>query len=396
MWRLRAACARPARRLAGGAARGTANEASRPSARIAELRATRRRLAEGRAVASAWCRRWARCTRAIWRWSRRRSGRTTASIVTLFVNPTQFAPTEDLAAYPRDEEADRQKLAELGVDLLFAPADGGDVSGRLRHARSSSAGRRRGWRRDFRPHFFAGVATVVAKLLLAGLPDRAFFGEKDFQQLLVVKKLVRDLNIPTEIVGCPTVREADGLALSSRNAYLSADERARAPQLHATLQRDRGASCGAGELRRAALARGRAGARGRGLRRRLSRAAQRRDACAGRGLDDASRSASSPPPGSAGRGSSTTSRSRAGRDRRGRAAAPAAARGGRRGRCRDRAAHPPASDSASPERRAAAATRWRSIFGSSTRWQRWMPSVSRNGRTSRSRCRTCTLPRITQ
>ena len=89
---------------------------------------------------------------------------------------------------------------------------------------------------DFRPHFFAGVATVVAKLLLAGLPDRAYFGEKDFQQLLVVKQLVRDLNIPTEIVGCATIREPDGLALSSRNVYLSADERARAPRLNAVLR----------------------------------------------------------------------------------------------------------------------------------------------------------------
>jgi pantoate--beta-alanine ligase len=156
-------------------------------------------------------------------------------IATLFVNPTQFAPTEDLAAYPRDEETDRRKLETAGIDLLFAPPTEemyrvgfettivvGGPSARLET--------------DFRPHFFPGVATVVAKLLLAGLPDRAYFGEKDFQQLLVVKKLVRDLNIPTEIVGCPTVREADGLALSSRNAYLSADERARAPKLHATLQ----------------------------------------------------------------------------------------------------------------------------------------------------------------
>ena len=123
---------------------------------------------------------------------------------------------------------------------------------------------------DFRPHLFAGVATIVAKLLLAGLPDRAYFGEKDFQQLLVVKKLVRDLGIPTEIVGCPTVREADGLALSSRNAYLSADERARAPKLHAALQ-DIARRIREGETTADALAAGRATLTERGLRRRLSR-----------------------------------------------------------------------------------------------------------------------------
>ena len=155
-------------------------------------------------------------------------------VVTLFVNPTQFAPTEDLAAYPRSETADRAKLAELGVDILFAPStsemypDGFDT-------KVVVGGPARSLESDFRPHFFPGVATIVSKLLLAGLPDRAFFGEKDFQQLLVVKQLVRDLNIPTEIVGCPTLREPDGLALSSRNAYLAPDERARAPRLHAVL-----------------------------------------------------------------------------------------------------------------------------------------------------------------
>jgi pantoate--beta-alanine ligase len=155
-------------------------------------------------------------------------------VVTLFVNPTQFAPMEDLVAYPRNEAADRAKLAELGVDILFAPStsemypDGFDT-------KVVVGGPARGLESDFRPHFFSGVATIVSKLLLAGLPDRAFFGEKDFQQLLVVKQLVRDLNIPTEIVGCPTLREPDGLALSSRNAYLAPDERARAPRLHAVL-----------------------------------------------------------------------------------------------------------------------------------------------------------------
>jgi pantoate--beta-alanine ligase len=156
-------------------------------------------------------------------------------IVTLFVNPTQFAPTEDLSAYPRDEEADRQKLAPLGVDVLFAPStaemypDGFEL-------KVTVGGPSAGLETDFRPNHFSGVATVVAKLLTAGLPDRAYFGEKDYQQLLVVKKLVRDLNLPTEIVGCPTVREPDGLAMSSRNAYLSTAERSKAPALYATLQ----------------------------------------------------------------------------------------------------------------------------------------------------------------
>lgn len=156
-------------------------------------------------------------------------------VVTLFVNPAQFAPSEDFASYPRDEDTDRTMLAALGVQLLFAPARE-EMYPPGYDARVEIGGPSAGLESDFRPHFFAGVATIVAKLLIAGLPDRAFFGEKDYQQLLVVKKLVRDLNIPTEIVGCPTVRERDGLALSSRNAYLDPDERARAPKLHAMLR----------------------------------------------------------------------------------------------------------------------------------------------------------------
>ena len=158
------------------------------------------------------------------------------AVVTLFVNPTQFAPNEDLSAYPRDEESDREKLGALGVDLLFAPSaeamypQGFDT--KIVIGGPAAAG----LETDFRPHFFGGVATIVAKLLLAGTPDRAFFGEKDFQQLLVVRKLVGDLNIGTEIVGCATVRERDGLALSSRNAYLSAEERKQAPRLYNMLR----------------------------------------------------------------------------------------------------------------------------------------------------------------
>jgi pantoate--beta-alanine ligase len=156
-------------------------------------------------------------------------------IVTLFVNPTQFAPTEDLGSYPRDEDADRAQLGALGADVLFAPSTE-EMYPQGFDTRILVGGPSAGLETDFRPHFFAGVATVVAKLLLTGLPDRAYFGEKDYQQLLVVKKLVRDLGIPTEIVACPTVREGDGLALSSRNAYLDAADRARAPKLHATLR----------------------------------------------------------------------------------------------------------------------------------------------------------------
>jgi pantoate--beta-alanine ligase len=155
-------------------------------------------------------------------------------IVTLFVNPTQFAPTEDFSAYPRNEEADRQMLSARNVDVLFAPSTA-EMYPAGYDTKIIVGGPSSGLEAEFRPHFFAGVATVVAKLLIAGLPERAFFGEKDFQQLLVMKKLVSDLNLPTVIVGCPTVREPDGLAMSSRNAYLDDRERAAAPQLYATL-----------------------------------------------------------------------------------------------------------------------------------------------------------------
>jgi pantoate--beta-alanine ligase len=155
-------------------------------------------------------------------------------IVTIFVNPRQFAPAEDLSAYPRTEQADVEKLADVGADVVFAPV-AAEIYPPGFDTTILVGGPSADLETAFRPHFFGGVATVVAKLLLIGLPDRAYFGEKDFQQLLVVKKLVRDLNIPTEIVGCPTVREADGLALSSRNAYLDPAERRLAPRLYAVL-----------------------------------------------------------------------------------------------------------------------------------------------------------------
>src|SRR5215470_129778 len=155
-------------------------------------------------------------------------------IVTLFVNPTQFGPNEDLAAYPRTEAADRDKLAALGVDLLFAPTApemyAPDAATTVTVARLTDhlCG-------PFRPGHFAGVATIVTKLLLQSLPDAAYFGEKDYQQLQVIRRLVRDLDIPVRIVCVPTVRDADGLALSSRNAYLTPNERTAALALPRTL-----------------------------------------------------------------------------------------------------------------------------------------------------------------
>ncbi|MCI0431946.1 MAG: pantoate--beta-alanine ligase [Rhodospirillales bacterium] len=156
-------------------------------------------------------------------------------IVTLFVNPTQFGPSEDLTAYPRNEAADRDKLAALGVDLLFAPGVAEmyapDAATTVSVARLTEhlCG-------PFRPGHFAGVATIVTKLLLQSMPDAAYFGEKDYQQLQVIRRLARDLDIPVRIVGVPTVRDADGLALSSRNAYLAPDERAAALALPRTLE----------------------------------------------------------------------------------------------------------------------------------------------------------------
>ncbi len=156
------------------------------------------------------------------------------TIVSLFVNPKQFGPQEDFIKYPRDEAADRVKLRTAGVDLLFAPAVAEIYPPGFATAVTVSglADRLDG---EHRPGHFAGVATVVAKLLIEAQADFACFGEKDYQQLQIVKRMVADLDIPTRIVAVPTVRESDGLALSSRNAYLTADERALAPTLHRTL-----------------------------------------------------------------------------------------------------------------------------------------------------------------
>ncbi len=156
-------------------------------------------------------------------------------IVSLFVNPTQFGPGEDFAAYPRDEAADRAFLESAAVDLLYAPDDA-EMYAQGFATSISVAGLADVLCGARRPGHFDGVVTVVAKLLSQATPDSAFFGEKDYQQLCVIRRMVRDLDIPVEIKGVPTVRYSDGLAISSRNAYLSADQRAVAPALYATIK----------------------------------------------------------------------------------------------------------------------------------------------------------------
>lgn len=157
------------------------------------------------------------------------------TIVTIFVNPTQFAPNEDFAAYPRDLEGDRARVEREGADLIYAPQIAGMYPEGFATSVEVGGPAKAGLEDRFRPTHFAGVATIVTKLLMQTQPDVAFFGEKDFQQLKMIERMVADLDIPVEIAPVPIVREADGLALSSRNAYLTADERARAPELHAAL-----------------------------------------------------------------------------------------------------------------------------------------------------------------
>lgn len=165
-----------------------------------------------------------------------REGRARADRVaaTIFVNPIQFAAHEDLDTYPRREAEDIEKLRADGIDLLFAP-DAAEVYPDGFSTTVTVAGVSEGLCGDHRPGHFEGVATVVTKLLLQALPDIALFGEKDYQQLQVIRRLARDLDIPVEIAGVPTVREDDGLAMSSRNLHLSDAERATAPLLHRTL-----------------------------------------------------------------------------------------------------------------------------------------------------------------
>lgn len=157
-------------------------------------------------------------------------------IVTIFVNPKQFNNLEDLSKYPRTEVADTALLAPLGVDVVFVPA-AVDVYPQGFATKVSVKGVSGPLEGAHRPGHFDGVATVVAKLFGITQADRAYFGQKDWQQLQVVHRMVADLNLAVTVVGCETIREADGLAMSSRNALLSADARAKAPALHAALQR---------------------------------------------------------------------------------------------------------------------------------------------------------------
>jgi pantoate--beta-alanine ligase len=159
----------------------------------------------------------------------------TRVVATIFVNPKQFAAGEDLGAYPRREAADLDMLRAAGVDLAFVPAVS-EVYPPQFSTLVRVGGLSEGLCGAHRAGHFDGVATVVTKLLIQSLPDIAYFGEKDYQQLLVIRRLTRDLDIPVAIQGVPTVREPDGLALSSRNAYLSPEERRRAPELARVLR----------------------------------------------------------------------------------------------------------------------------------------------------------------
>ena len=190
---------------------------------------------------------------ALVRQARRRADRV---IVSIFVNPTQFAPHEDFASYPRTFEADIQALAEAKADLIWAPT----AQAMYPHGfatRIEPAGVAKvGLEDKFRPHFFGGVATVVAKLFTQVEPDVALFGQKDYQQLRVIRQMAQDLDLRVKVAGIATVRERDGLALSSRNAYLSAEQRSAAPTLYRVL-RDCAAMIKAGETIDAVLADGR-------------------------------------------------------------------------------------------------------------------------------------------
>jgi pantoate--beta-alanine ligase len=188
------------------------------------------------------------------RLARRRAGHV---IVSIFVNPAQFAPNEDFGSYPRTFTTDLNALAALNVDLVWAPAVGTMYPDDFATRIVPEGPARVGLEDAFRPHFFAGVATVVAKLLIQCEPDIAIFGDKDYQQLKVITRMARDLDLKTRIVGAPIAREADGLALSSRNVYLTLHERAAAPMLYGVLT-DCAKRIAAGEPIAAVLDRGRA------------------------------------------------------------------------------------------------------------------------------------------
>ena len=170
---------------------------------------------------------------ALVRLARRRADRV---VVSIFVNPAQFAPAEDFSTYPRTFAADVAALAEEKADTVWAPANIAVMYPEGFATRIVPEGPAVAGLEDaFRPDFFKGVATVVAKLFIQVAPDIAVFGEKDYQQLMVVTRMARDLDLPLKVVGAPTVREPDGLAMSSRNVYLTNDERAVAPTLYRVL-----------------------------------------------------------------------------------------------------------------------------------------------------------------
>ena len=164
------------------------------------------------------------------------NAKTDITVVSIFVNPTQFAPGEDLDTYPRTEDADITRLTEVGTDIVYLPSvdeiypDGSKTDVRVADMSDLLDG-------IFRPHFFYGVATVVARLFIHVQPDVAVFGEKDYQQLQIIRRMVRDLGFPIEIIGGETFRDADGLAQSSRNAYMSDEERLKANVISGALHR---------------------------------------------------------------------------------------------------------------------------------------------------------------
>jgi pantoate--beta-alanine ligase len=165
--------------------------------------------------------------------ARRRAKRV---VVSIFVNPTQFAPHEDFASYPRNFATDLKALRMENVDAVWAPAVEAMYPDGFATRLAPEGPAKAGLEDEYRPHFFGGVATVVAKLFTQVSPDFAFFGQKDYQQLRVVTQMAKDLDLPVKVIGVPTVREPDGLALSSRNVYLSSAERAVAPMLYKVLK----------------------------------------------------------------------------------------------------------------------------------------------------------------
>jgi pantoate--beta-alanine ligase len=170
---------------------------------------------------------------ALIREARRRAKRV---VVSIFVNPTQFAPHEDFASYPRSLATDLKALRAEKIDAVWAPAVEAMYPDGFATRLAPEGPAKAGLEDEYRPHFFAGVATVVAKLFTQVSPDFAFFGQKDYQQLRVVTQIAKDFDLPVKVIGVPTVREPDGLALSSRNVYLSSAERAVAPMLYKVLK----------------------------------------------------------------------------------------------------------------------------------------------------------------